>query len=281
MSALPDKHMMDSKARVLLLVEDNPGDADLVAELLSEPSRERYRIIHVSRLDDGIEILRSQTVDVVVLDLALPDCSGLASLQAMRAQEKSVPIVVLTGTDDDELAHACIDAGAQDYLPKSEIRAQSLRRAIGYAISRLREAQVRELQAVLERFRALSSATQRTTVTAAIAGSGAVAMRDPRTFEQLVSSYFVLLEPYLHRQADTVVAPRTAMERIIAALGDVGGGPRDLLDVHVAALERALTRHPDDHSQSIVLEARLLALEMMGLLVDYYRVGHRRRPWET
>lgn len=272
--------MTAPKARVLLLVEDNPGDAELVTELLSEDGHESYQIIHVSRLTDGIDVLRSGPVDVVVLDLNLPDCRGVASVKIVRELGRQVPIIVLTGSDDDELAHACIDAGAQDYLAKSEVRSHTLRRAIGYAITRLREAQLHELQAVLESYRALSSATQRTSVTAALAGSGAVALRNPETFARLVSAYFALLEPYLARQSLKVEASRATMEQIVAALGDAGGGPRDLLDVHVSALERAITRHDDYHSRSIVLEARLLALEMMGLLVDYYRVGHRRRPAE-
>jgi hypothetical protein len=67
------------------------------------------------------------------------------------------------------------------------------------------------------------------------------------------------------------------MELVIAALRAANGGPRDLLDVHLAALESALARNGETHGRSVVFEARLLALEMMGLLVDYYRVGHRRR----
>ena len=265
------------KTRVLLLVEDNPGDAQLVRELLAQADRENYHILHTARLSEAVNTLRSTTVDVVVLDLRLPDSSGVNSVKTIREQGGQIPIVVLTGSEDEQLAHACIDAGAQDYLAKAEVRTQNLKRAIGYAITRIREAQVRELQDTLERYRALSSATQSTTVTAALTGSGAIAARNPESFESIVRAYFALLEPYLSRRADRLDAPRATMERIITILGDAGGGPRDLLDVHVAALDRAIAQSDTPHSWSVVLEARLLALEMMGLLVDYYRVGHRRR----
>lgn len=268
------------RTRVLLLVEDNPGDADLVSDLLDGARREQYQVVLAPRIADAIERLRALEVDVVVLDLRLPDCAGVESVKAIREHAREVPIVVLTGTDDEGIALECIKAGAQDYLCKAEVRAHSLQRAIGYAISRHRERQLRELQALLAQYRDLSSQTQLTSVTALLANSGAVARRQPATFEDLVREYFRLLQPYLVREIDQVRAPRDAMQHIITALGDEGGGPRDLLDLHVAALDRALAMGEDERSRSIVFEARLLALEMMGLLVDYYRVGSRRRNFD-
>jgi CheY-like chemotaxis protein len=225
----------------------------------------------------ALDALRSTDVDVVVLDLRLPDCEGIDTVRAVREIEREVPIVVLTGSDDEKLAIACIDAGAQDYLPKTEVRPQALRRAIGYAITRIRDAQVRRLEETLASYRTLSSATQRTVVTAALAGSGAVAHRNPEAFEAIVRSYYGLIEPYMLREAELVDAPQAAKEVIVTALGEVNGGPRDLLDMHLATLDRALALHQGPHARSIVFESRLLALEMMGLLVDFYRVGHRRR----
>lgn len=263
--------------RILLLVEDNPGDVQLVKDLLNEARRDTFMVMQTPRLTEAVHTLRSNEVDVVVLDLRLPDASGVDNVKAVRAVAGQVPIVVLTGTDDEEVALQCIDAGAQDYLSKSEVNARNLRRAIGYAITRIREAQLRDMHDTLDRLRAMSSASQGTTVTAALAGSGAISLRSPDTYRRIVRDYYALLEPFLHRETDRVEAPRANAELIITAIGDHAGGPRDLLDVHVAALDEALSEYDDPHSRSIVFEARLLALEMMGLLVDYYRVGHRRR----
>lgn len=264
-------------AQVLLLVEDNPGDAMLVSELLHPTAHEQYDVLHVPQMAAAVQALRTRSVDVVVLDLRLPDCAGVDAVRAVRKVTSEVPIVVLTGNDDDRLAMECIDAGAQDYLPKSEVRERNLRRAIGYAIKRIRDAQVRHLQETLARYRTLSSAAQRTSVTAALVGAGPISQRNPQTFASAVKAYYALLEPYLVHHQERVEASHAEMEVIVTLLGDAGSGPRDLLDVHVAALDQALALHLDPHARSIVFESRLLALEMMGLLVDYYRVGHRRR----
>jgi hypothetical protein len=96
-----------------------------------------------------------------------------------------------------------------------------------------------------------------------------------------VQSYYGLLQPFSGpRDRPPRRARRGHEEIIITTLGDAGGGPRDLLDMHVAALDQALALYLDPHARSIVYESRLLALQMMGLLVDYYRVGHRRRSLE-
>lgn len=259
--------------RVLVLIEDDTGEAETVQDLLADNPVETFEIVYVKRLSDAAASPQSRAVGVVLLDLRLPDSSGVETVKAVYKQTDQIPIVVLSGTEDEELAQACIDAGAQDYLSKGEVHARSLRRAIGDAISRVREAQLRELQETIVRYRALSSASQSTTVTAALAGSGAISMRQPEIFNRLVSDYRALFEGLVSERGGN---PRGAMELTATVLGDTNGGPRDLLDVHVAALDQAIEKDNEQKSRSIVFEARLLALQIMGLLVDYYRVGHRR-----
>jgi signal transduction histidine kinase len=132
--------------RRLLLIEDNPADADLVREFLEETGHHHYQVVHVSRVGDALRRLLGNHVDVILLDLRLPDVSGVETVKSVRSVTEEVPIIVLTGTDDEELALSCIDAGAQDYLCKGEIHPVSLRRAIGYAITRRAEAKLREDQ---------------------------------------------------------------------------------------------------------------------------------------
>ncbi len=275
------KTSLSGHTRVLLLVEDNDADAHLVRELLAQEAEERFQVEHVSRVAHAQQRLKRGDVDVVVLDLNLPDGAGVDTVRMVRRTAGDTPIVVLTNNDDERLASACIAAGAQDYLVKRGMHLASLRRAIGYAISRTRDAQIRELQHTLEQYRQLSSAGQVTTITAALAGTGAISIRHPELFEQLVNEYFALLRPFLARATLTIEVPRVVKAQIATMVGDATGGPRDLLDVHVAALDRAVALQQDPQSRTIVFEARLLALEMMGLLVDYYRVGHRRRAVEA
>jgi CheY-like chemotaxis protein len=266
------------ETRVLLLVEDNPADAELVKEMLESASAQTfYHVRHVPRLSDAEEILRQDRIDVVLLDLRQPDASGVDGVRSLLDVSHELPIVVLTGMQDEELALACIDAGAQDYLNKEEMRPILLRRAIGYAITRLRETQLRELQGMLSHYRTLSSAGTLTSVTAAMAGLGPFKDRKPQVYDGLISSYAQLLDAYIEQLGYKREKPRDLMETIATRLGDTGAGPRDLLDVHVAALENAVQGAGMERARSVVIEGRLLALEMMGLLVDYYRVGNRRR----
>lgn len=128
-----------AQAQQLLLVEDNPGDAELITDLLSDAPSRPHRVVHVTTLADAIACLRTADIDAVLLDLRLPDGSGVESVMAIRTHAAHVPIVVLTGIDDDGLALSCISAGAQDYLSKQEIGTTHLKRSIGYAIARVAE----------------------------------------------------------------------------------------------------------------------------------------------
>ena len=236
-----------------------------------------YVVHHVSRLAAATDLLASSRVDVILLDLRLPDASGVDAVKAIQAITSDIPIVVLTGMADEAMALQCIDAGAQDYLAKDELKPLPLRRTIGYAVARLREMQLREMQALLHNYRAMSSAGVPTSVTANIAGVGSIRDRDKEGFARITDEYAVLLARYIEQLNYKDDKPKDIMGSITTALGDAGGGPRDLLDVHVAALERSLDGLSVERARATVIEGRLLALEMMGLLVDYYRTGSRSR----
>ena len=128
--------MSDKSIKVLLLVEDNAGDAHLLREMLNEPDSHDTTLTHVKRLSEAEQYLAGHPVDIVLLDLGLPDAQGLAALRRTRAAAPRVPVVVLTGLDDQELSAKALRKGAQDYLIKGEIDARGLRRAMRYAVER-------------------------------------------------------------------------------------------------------------------------------------------------
>jgi diguanylate cyclase (GGDEF)-like protein len=127
---------MNNQSINIMLVEDNPGDARLICELLKDGRGKRYQLDHVDRLSTGTEHIKSGTVDVILLDLGLPDCSGLDGLHAVKGIAEQVPIVVLTGLDDEAVAVAAVQTGAQDYLVKGQVDGNVLWRSIRYAIER-------------------------------------------------------------------------------------------------------------------------------------------------
>ncbi len=135
----------------VLLIEDNAGDARLIQEMLLEVDGSMFELESVDSLSTGLERLATGDIDVVLLDLGLPDSSGLDTFIKVHAQASEVAIVVLTGLDDAELAIKAVHEGAQDYLPKSQLDSELLVRSTRYAIERKRaEAEIRKLNEELE-----------------------------------------------------------------------------------------------------------------------------------
>lgn len=130
------KRIRDNKPIKILLFEDNPGDVCLFLETLREIPSTRYETIHVDSLAQGILLLDKQHIDIITLDLGLPNSHHLESLKKLKSLEPRIPIVILIGNDDEETALFAVQQGAQDYLVKQKINADALSRAIHYSIER-------------------------------------------------------------------------------------------------------------------------------------------------
>ena len=120
----------------LLLVEDNPADADFLAASLRRQRAGDIELVNVQTLAEAAAQLSLDKFDVVLLDLHLPDGSGLQCLDAIQAVDNEIPIVVLSGQDDEEFAVSILNKGAQDYLVKWEGQGRTILRSIRYAIQR-------------------------------------------------------------------------------------------------------------------------------------------------
>jgi PAS domain S-box-containing protein len=127
---------MDSKTIKVLLVEDNPVDVLLLREELSGLAGDNFIVSEVERLSEATQVLTTETFDVVLLDLGLPDSQGLDTFLELQKTTPDVPIVVMSGLDDESLAVEAVRKGAQDYLVKDKSDAFVLRRSIAYAIER-------------------------------------------------------------------------------------------------------------------------------------------------
>jgi two-component system cell cycle sensor histidine kinase/response regulator CckA len=120
----------------VLLVEDNPGDARLILEMLKDVETQLFNLERVDRLETALERLSGVGVDVVLLDLGLPDCSGIETFERAHGEAPSQPIVVISGLDDERIALEAVRSGAQDYLVKGRIEGPLLARVLRYAIER-------------------------------------------------------------------------------------------------------------------------------------------------
>ena len=139
-SLFPNQTMIGSSIKILL-IEDNLAEARLLQEFLKQANKSEFTLVHVKRLRDALVLLSNCTAiecsfDAILLDLTLPDSQGLTSLTPLMSQAPSVPIVVLTNTNDDELALEAVRQGAQDYLVKRQVNVEVLVRSLRYAIER-------------------------------------------------------------------------------------------------------------------------------------------------
>ena len=120
----------------ILLVEDNPSDAELVRTFLEDGLKAPFVMEQARRLSTGLRRIVRGGIDVVLLDLGLPDCNGLATFQRFHAQGNGVPIVVLSAMDEENIALEAVRLGAQDYLVKGKTNEEMISRALRFAIER-------------------------------------------------------------------------------------------------------------------------------------------------
>lgn len=122
----------------VLLVEDNPADARLVSEYLWDAGRGSVRLTHADRLQHAVALLRAGGFSVVLLDLSLPDSHGISTFRAAQLEASGVPIVVLTGHQDEAVGATAVREGAQDYVVKGQVDGRRLHDTIRYAVERHR-----------------------------------------------------------------------------------------------------------------------------------------------
>lgn len=128
--------MIQQAMKTLLMVEDNPGDARLLREMFNEQSSHNTKLKHVACMSEAEDYLADEWADIILLDLGLPDAQGLDAVRRTHTAAPRIPLVVLTGFDDETLAAQALQQGAQDYLIKGQIESRGLLRALRYAIER-------------------------------------------------------------------------------------------------------------------------------------------------
>jgi Flp pilus assembly CpaE family ATPase len=128
---------MNTNEIKILLIEDNPGDAHLIREALSMAG-DASEVQCTDRLAKGLEMLECGRFDAVLLDLSLPDSRGFSTFEQLHRRAPHLPVVVLTGLDDEELALRAVREGAQDYLVKGAVKSSTILRIVRFAIERNR-----------------------------------------------------------------------------------------------------------------------------------------------
>ncbi len=270
---------MNDNPLKILLIEDDAGDARLIQANLqfAHDPQQKMEFVHRERLSTGLIEHGKASFDVVLLDLGLPDTQGLEGVTKTYQHAPSIPIIVLTGNQDKELALQAIRAGAQDYLVKGQIDGELLSRTIRYAIERrrllaeLEKTRQREQNEQEMQFWEKLSNGQDMTVTAQLYGLKSIRKTVPDLFAELVERYNVLLhsaqeQKEFRGENDISGQIRALAERI----GVLRGGPRDVVDIHTEALKQ-ISSDMNKKNIAIMSEGRLLVLELMGHLAAFYR----------
>lgn len=144
---------MSAEKLIVLIIEDNPADARLVKETLSESNDIAYEFKYASMLSEGLKMISEDRFDLILLDLSLPDSTGLDSIKGIIKKIKDIPLIILTGTDDLNVVTQALKMGVQDYLVKGQFDNLALSRSIRYSVERKKNE--RELRNSEERYRSI------------------------------------------------------------------------------------------------------------------------------
>lgn len=260
---------MQETIKRILLIEDNPADADLIIDELTLPpggdpgAGASYEVAVQGRLKSGLEHLAVRPVDLVLLDLSLPDCRGLETFLRVFRSHPSVPVVIISGVDDLSLAFDAVRSGAQDYLFKGDLDRSNLMRAVQFALER--HARMRRLNPFLAR---RSTAP----VDAADRKASTIQSGDPDLFHTLTDRYRDLVElackQRLFRMVQNVSGELHGLAMYLSMLQ---AGPEEVEAMHISALEQLVGQVAPDQATTYVEEAQLLLVELYRYLVSFYR----------
>lgn len=246
--------MSEKKIRILL-VEDNPGDARLIKAYLDESARFPFEIHHFTRLCDMLRALSSENFDVLLMDLSLPDCQGRETFQRVKNTEKRIPLIVLTGLDDEQLGRSLVQQGAQDYLCKGQLNSVLLSRSILYSIERHRS----EEDLIQAREAALRAAAVKSEFLANMSHE----IRTP--LNAILGIPELLLETPLNEEQRNYVA---TFKRAGSALLDLINGILDLSKLESAHLELSKTPFDLQHLVDSSVEMMGFAANKKGIALQ-------------
>jgi CheY-like chemotaxis protein len=272
---------MDNGVSRLLLVEDDPAYARLIEALLGETRAIPFLVDRADRLASAMARADRGDIDVVLLDLGLPDSNGLETFRRMR-ERCAAPIIVLTGMDDDELALEAVWAGAQDFLVKGKFDHKLLEHTLRYSIQR--EVVRRESDRV-RRDREMSSLHRMARAPEspwAQGGNAPVVALPSAAQPDLATRYGELLEmaPGRRNSPEVDVALSEGLRVLADRLGEIWCGPADVAQIHDQVLRTRTDGLPPQKALVFLEEGRRMVLELMGHLVAHYRARAHPRVAE-
>lgn len=260
--------------RSVLLIEDNNSDSELIARFLKSSPDHEYRLATAGTLGIGKAVFQQTNFDLILLDQNLPDSIEGETLEQCMKWSGQVPIIMLTGFGNEAEGAQRVRQGAQDYLVKGAFDAPLLLRVVRYTVERqamqkemalmkLREQKAEEIKAL----EAMDNVPSKERNSKSLIGSA------PIYYADLIMRYEgfldASLEQRIYRQERGDISE--GVRAFTAELARFGAGPREIVEIHSAALEHRLKGQNEARAQAYLEEARLLLLETMGSMVQTYR----------
>jgi ActR/RegA family two-component response regulator len=210
-----DKILNHTDNKKILLVEDDGKFAKVLSKQLE---KNNYEVTHCGNISDALEVIIDGKFDLVLLDLGLPDSSGLKTYDNISKVKSDIPVVVLTGLDDEGVAISAVKKGAQDYLVKGEVDNRTLLRSLEYAIERSK------LLFRLKRLQELVLQSERIKVLVETAGAAAHGINQPLTsifgMIELIKKDLPEDSP-VHNKVDFIFQAASQIRDIIKRMGSV------------------------------------------------------------
>ncbi len=261
----------------ILLVEDDEDYAALVRSTLTRSRELTITVDWVGTLNAATEQLEETDYDAMLLDLHLPDERGLRTLQMIGDEGSRPAVVVLTALRDQQVAIESLRLGAQEYVVKDELSGELLTRVLRYAIERKRlQNELVAAQRAEERERELRkmerNSSRRSNATAEAFGNHDLHAVLGDRFEEMVGEYGRLLDLALDEQAFRM-PPESAddLRHLASVLGYHRATPRDVVEIHTRVLRKKMHDATPMRAQAMAHEGRMLVLQLMGYLANYYR----------
>lgn len=261
---------MGGKSIDVLLVSSRDDASSPLARAIA--AAETLRTHRAPDVADAVARLGRAPVDAILLDIG-PGDRGLGTLVKLRAEAKSVPIVVLAAPEQEAVALKSMMFGAQDYLLIPHVHATLLTRCLRHAVEQagaIEEFERRVLQS--ERARPADETGPGTDVVARLYGAGPLRDTSPDTFRELAERYARLLDDAVDERGYRVRHGIPDRLRAVAdELGFLRAGPRDVVDLHTDAMRGRAAEVGPRRREAYIAEGRFLIIELMGYLVSFYR----------
>ena len=258
----------------VLLVDDNRESLICLENMSQDKSFDLdIETVHASSGNQALKCALEQEFALMLLDVQMPGMDGFELAVTLRQHKKTkaVPIIFVTAFDHDEAnVFKGYETGAVDFIFKP-LQAIILKSKVKFFLDLHMKTQ--ELKIALSRQKSLTGWGDGS-ITAQTFGVGPLRERAAGVFADVKKHYKSLLVTYLEALGFNIPPPRDEINAMARKLGDLSAGPRDVVDLHITAVEEKSENVSAKRAMVFATEGRFLALELMGYLVDYYRLGN-------